>query len=67
MVQVGIEVCKGTTPLAVECRDVSNKLAPTEAVTCTVTDGLLCVNSKQGDGQCMDYEIRFKCAVNRGK
>ncbi|XP_041364262.1 uncharacterized protein LOC121379679 [Gigantopelta aegis] len=62
---VGIEVCKGTTPLAVECRDVSNKLPPVEIVTCTVTNGLLCMNNQQVNQQCMDYEIRFKCAVNR--
>ena len=50
-------------PLFVECKTVEGKtLTETgEVVTCTPTDGFLCLNANQPDGTCLDYMVRFCC------
>lgn len=52
-------------PFAVQCRRASDKLDSSltgEIVRCNL-DGAECINAKQPDGRCDDYEVRFACAT----
>ena len=57
-------MCEGSEPISVECRDVAtqNPVSSLSGATCDI-DGLLC----DGFGPCLNYEVRYKCAVHRGK
>lgn len=51
-------------PFAAQCRRISDQLDSTltgEVVRCDL-DGAECINSKQTDLRCDDYEVRFACA-----
>ena len=56
-----MNVCEGTEPIDVECRQVGTGFAPASGVSCTV-DGLRC----EGNTFCADYEVRYKCSTSRG-
>jgi hypothetical protein len=56
------QVCP--SPLAIQCRRVSDKLdwsQTGEKVICQPALGLTCLNAEQSDGICDDYEVRFAC------
>ncbi|XP_070186674.1 uncharacterized protein [Littorina saxatilis] len=64
----GLNMCKGTEPVAAQCQRVDTKEPPSQvlAVDCTPTGGLLCFNSDQPNNEtCHNYEIRFKCLSSR--
>lgn len=68
--QYGLNMCKGTEPVAAQCQRVDTKEPPSQvlAVDCTPTGGLLCFNSDQPNNEtCHNYEIRFKCLSSRGE
>ena len=50
-------------PTAIQCRstDGKNWTATGEKYYCEESLGGRCVNAEQPDGQCQDYEVRFKC------
>ena len=62
--QYGINVCEGSEPIGVECREVvsGNPVSSLSGTTCTI-EGLQC----NGFTPCPNYEVRYKCGVHRGK
>ncbi|CAG5119587.1 unnamed protein product, partial [Candidula unifasciata] len=57
--------CNTSDILAVRCRDSKTKRTPEELgqlnVLCEINRGLVCINSNQLLGQCVDYEVSFLC------
>ncbi|KAK7452812.1 hypothetical protein BaRGS_00039696, partial [Batillaria attramentaria] len=64
----GLDICGGSEPVDAQCQTVLGQQPPTDflAIDCQPTQGLFCRNSDQPDGQCENYEIRFKCLSTRG-
>ncbi|CAH1788460.1 unnamed protein product, partial [Owenia fusiformis] len=58
-------MCPQDMVSAIQCRDANTKdgvgLTDDSEVICTIQDGLVCLSSKQADGQCENYEVRFFC------
>jgi hypothetical protein len=54
-------------PVAAECRrksDAQESASTGEISTCSASAGFECINAKQPDGICDDYEVRFYCPGN---
>lgn len=66
---VASNVCQGTKPLEIRCRDTKTKKKHSETgdvlqVPCTLDEGLLCLNSNQTNNKtCSNYEVRYKCSI----
>ncbi|XP_067672504.1 uncharacterized protein [Haliotis asinina] len=62
-----LDICGGSFPIDIECRDASTKKISTNSgARCILSQGFLCDNSQQPTGQtCNKHEIRFKCGVSR--
>lgn len=63
----GLNICQGSEPVEAQCQTVLGQEPPTEilAINCLASQGLFCRNADQPDGQCQNYEIRFKCLTSR--
>jgi hypothetical protein len=56
-------------PIGAQCSLVSSGADWTttgEVVRCTASEGMVCVNNQQSDGQCHDYKARFVCPTYGG-
>ena len=63
-------ICGGSTPADIECRTTESRIPyySTSDVldeACTVSGGLVCLNSNQSDSMCKDYQVRYKCLVTK--
>ncbi|CAD5124417.1 DgyrCDS12702 [Dimorphilus gyrociliatus] len=66
---VANNVCSGTKPLEIRCRDAKSKKTWSETgdvliVPCELDGGLVCLNSNQTNNRtCSNYEVRYKCSL----
>ena len=63
----GVEVCRRTLPLDVECREQNGISASFKNGSCSLSR-LQCVSGVHTNGltPCPDFKVRFKCSVTRG-
>ncbi|XP_044538021.1 mucin-5AC [Gracilinanus agilis] len=63
----GYRVCK--SPREVECRAAEFPAVPwqelNQTVTCSPTEGLVCLNKEQASGKCDNYQIRILCCLSQ--